>query len=109
MKDSGASSGREQRVTSEYLQTLPWDRFEALVAVLEEKLGSRVLLTPGRGDDKADVLALRGNELRLIQCKHTTWGASIDAGWLADLPTEDKANYFQELLTILLYSTVSIG
>lgn len=81
------SSGAAQAITDDYVQTLPWDRFEALVAVLEEKRGSRVLLTPRAGDDKADVLALYGKELRLIQCKHTTWGASIDAEALAEVVT----------------------
>jgi HJR/Mrr/RecB family endonuclease len=53
--------------------------------VLEEKQGSRVLLTPRAADDKADVIAVRGKELRLIQCKHTTWGAPIDADVLAEI------------------------
>lgn len=81
------SSGAVQAITDDYVQALPWDRFEALVAVLEEKSGSRVLLTPRAGDDKADVLAMHGTELRLIQCKHTAWGASIDAEALAEVVT----------------------
>src|SRR5439155_10064687 len=86
LDDDGAPRAA-QRVTSEYLRTLPWDRFEALVAVLEEKRGSRVLLTPRAGDDKADVIAVRGEELRLIQCEHTSWGASIDTDALAEIVT----------------------
>jgi hypothetical protein len=80
-----ANAGPVQRVTGDYLRTLPWDRFEALLALLEEKQGSRVFLTPRGGDDKADVVALHGQELRLIQCKHITWEGSIDADALAEI------------------------
>jgi hypothetical protein len=80
-----ATASSVQRVTGDYIRTLPWDRFEALLALLEEKQGSRVLLTPHGGDDKADVVALHGQELRLVQCKHTTWEGSIDADALAEV------------------------
>lgn len=80
-----ACAGPVQRVTGDYLRTLPWERFEALVALLEEKQGSRVLLTPRGGDDKADVIAMHGQDLRLVQCKHTVWGDSIDADALAEI------------------------
>ena len=72
-------------VTKEYVRTLPWDRFEALVAVLEEKRGAQVYLTPGRGDDKADVIAIFDTRVRVVQCKHTAWGASMDADSLAEV------------------------
>lgn len=74
-----------QNVTGNYVRTLPWDRFEALIALLEEKLGGTVLLTPCAKDDKADVIAIRGRGLRLIQCKHTSFGANIDADTLAEV------------------------
>jgi hypothetical protein len=83
--DEATASGAAQRVTGDYVRTLPWDRFEALVAVLEEKQGSRVLLTPRAADDKADVIAVHDKELRLVQCKHTTWGAPIDTDVLAEI------------------------
>lgn len=67
------------------VRLLPWDRFEALTAVLEEKRGSRVVLTPRAGDDKADVLAVRHNQMRIVQCKHSMWGASVDADALAEV------------------------
>lgn len=80
---SGAGEG--QTVTKEYVQILPWDRFEALIAKLEQKRGASVLLTPRAGDDKADVIACRGQDLRLIQCKHTTTETIIDADALAEI------------------------
>jgi hypothetical protein len=80
-----ANIGPAQRVTRDYLRTMPWDRFEALLALLEEKQGSRVLLTPRGGDDKADVVALQGRDLRLIQCKHTTCEGSVDADALCEI------------------------
>ena len=55
------------------------------IQVLEEKCGSRVFLTPRAGDDKADVIAVRDAQVRLIQCKHTAWGATMDADSLAEI------------------------
>ncbi|GIX08048.1 MAG: hypothetical protein KatS3mg115_2451 [Candidatus Poribacteria bacterium] len=46
--------------------------FEALVAVLWNKEGYEVVLTPRSGDHGADVVALRGAEGLLIQVKHST-------------------------------------
>ena len=54
------------------VRLLPWDRFEALIALLEQKRGARVILTPRGGDDKADVYCdKRKSHVRLIQCKHS--------------------------------------
>jgi HJR/Mrr/RecB family endonuclease len=64
---------------------LPWERFEALIALLEEKRGGRVVLTPRAGDDKADVLSVAGSQIRLVQCKHSLWDASVDADALAEV------------------------
>ncbi|MFH0810415.1 MAG: SNF2-related protein [Pseudomonadota bacterium] len=50
---------------------LAWDRFEALVGLLEHKQGRQVILTPRAGDQGIDVIAADGNDVRLIQCKHT--------------------------------------
>jgi hypothetical protein len=61
------------------VRLLPWDRFEALIALLEEKRGATIILTPRGGDDKADVIAVKGAHVRLIQCKHSAWSAYIDA------------------------------
>lgn len=68
----------------EDVRLLSWDRFEALIAVLEEKRGSRVVLTPRAGDDKADVLAVGDKQIRVVQCKHSIWGATVDADVLAE-------------------------
>jgi len=67
------------------VRLLPWDRFEALIALLEEKRGAKVILTPRGGDDKADVIAMRGNHVRLIQCKHSSWSAYVDADVVAEV------------------------
>lgn len=67
------------------VRLLPWDRFEALIALLEEKRGANVILTPRGGDDKADVISIRGNQVRLIQCKHSVWSARIDADVVAEV------------------------
>lgn len=80
-----ASPEAVRSLTSDEVRLLPWERFEALIALLEEKRGARVILTPRSGDDKADVLAVRGRELRLIQCKHSLWSAYIDADVVAEI------------------------
>lgn len=67
------------------IRLLPWDRFEALIALLEKKRGSRVVLTPRARDDKADILAIRRDQMRVVQCKHSIWGASVDADVLAEV------------------------
>jgi hypothetical protein len=53
--------------------------------VLEQKRGARVILALCTGNDKADVLAVRSNEIRLVPCKHSSWGAKIDADVLAEV------------------------
>jgi hypothetical protein len=83
--NEATESGQPETVTKEYVQALPWDRFEALVALLEEKRGASVLLTPRKADDKADVMAFCGRNVRLIQCKHTTGVTTIDADALAEI------------------------
>jgi superfamily II DNA or RNA helicase len=67
------------------VRLLPWDRFEALIALLEEKRGAKVILTPRGGDDKADVIAVKGKHVRLIQCKHSSWSAYVDADVVAEV------------------------
>ena len=74
-----------KNLSPEDVRLLPWDRFEALIALLEKKRGANVILTPRGGDDKADVISKRGNQVRLIQCKHSVWGARIDADVVAEV------------------------
>jgi superfamily II DNA or RNA helicase len=67
------------------VRLLPWDRFEALIALLEEKRGAKIIMTPRGGDDKADVIAVKGKQVRLIQCKHSAWSAYVDADVVAEV------------------------
>jgi hypothetical protein len=78
-------TGEGRPITAEYVQTLPWRQFEALIALLERKRGASVLLTPCAADDKADVIAARKPDLWLIQCKHTSYGTTLDADPLAEI------------------------
>ena len=79
-------------LSEEDVRLLPPDRFEALVAMTEEKQGGDVILTPVGHDEGIDVVAVRHKEIRLVQCKHTSWGGSIDADVVAEL-LEGVANY----------------
>lgn len=66
------------------IRALPWDRFEALVALIEKKNQRMVILTPKSGDYGVDVLSSDGKQVRLIQCKRTTWGAPCDIDVVAE-------------------------
>jgi hypothetical protein len=59
-------------ITHEELKRMAWNRFEALVALLEKKQGAKVVLTPLTGDAGIDVISVHEHEVRLIRCKHTT-------------------------------------
>lgn len=66
------------------VRSLPWDRFESLIAVLEQKNGGRVVLTPQSGDMGMDVISFQGNQVRLIQCKHKRYGDDLDPCVIAE-------------------------
>jgi len=67
------------------LSGLTWDRFESLVSLIESKNGRKVWLSPKCGDGGIDVISQLGSEVRLIQCKHSQWSNTIDAGVLYEL------------------------
>lgn len=77
--------GRPLNLTEHDVRKLPWDRFEALVAVLHRGQGARVILTPPSGDDGIDVIAVHGKLIHLIQCKHTQWDGRIDLDAVAEV------------------------
>ena len=65
-------------LSEEEISLLPWDRFESFVALLEKKEGRKVILTPKSADFGMDVISIINRGIRLIQCKHSTWGSSLD-------------------------------
>ena len=77
--DQGPKMGEDD------LRKLTWDRFEALVALVEERRGAQVLLTPKSGDGGIDVVSARDGQLRLIQCKHTQWSASVNESVILEM------------------------
>lgn len=64
----------ESRTTSAPLRQLSWREFEQLVAAHFERLGYDVSLTRDGADGGIDVMARKGNETFLIQCKQ--WRAT---------------------------------
>ncbi len=72
-------------ISEEDVRLLPPDRFEALTALIEAKAGAKVILTPFAGDEGIDVIAVSKTEIRLLQCKHTLWGNSIDTDAVNEL------------------------
>lgn len=71
-------------LTTKDISILPWDRFEALIALLEKKQGNKTILTPRTGDYGIDVISIHRKEIRLIQCKHTIWGTHVDNDVIAE-------------------------
>jgi hypothetical protein len=78
LADSDPARETVVKLSPDEIKQLSWSQFEALAAALEDARGSSICLTPLTGDDGIDVIARRGSELRLIQCKHTMWGARVE-------------------------------
>jgi restriction system protein len=64
----------ESRKAAAPLARLDWREFEQLVAAHFERLGFAVQFTPGGADGGVDVVARKGSEMLLIQCKQ--WRAT---------------------------------
>lgn len=62
----------------------PYD-FEAAVAALFRAEGYATVLTAKAGDGGADVLAVRGGEVLLVQVKHSTSRAPVDGRAVSDV------------------------
>jgi len=83
------SDGSKERaikgLSEQEVACLPWDRFEALVALLEQKAGRRAILTPRSGDFGVDILSIKDGVVHLIQCKHTLWESNCDSDTIAEV------------------------
>lgn len=64
----------ESRVATASLQALTWKEFEQLVGAFFERQGYAVSFTPDGADGGVDVIAEKGRETFLIQCKQ--WRAT---------------------------------
>ncbi len=64
---------RDEPITPDRLGSMDWVFFEHFVAALWRAQGyTRVITTPGSGDGGVDVVAIRGTEGALIQCKSSS-------------------------------------
>jgi hypothetical protein len=70
ISESMPQAGSIKSIGLDDVRVLPWDRFEALIALIEQRQGCRVFLTPKSGDMGIDVISINGDLVRLIQCKH---------------------------------------
>jgi restriction system protein len=68
----------ESRTSSAPLRQMSWRDFERLVGAHFERLGYSVSLTPDGADGGVDVIARKGHETFLIQCKQ--WRATQVGG-----------------------------
>ena len=75
----------QQMLTVDDLSNLTWDRFEALVALIESKHGRKVWLSPKCGDGGIDVISQLGSQVRLVQCKHSQWTNGVEREVLDEL------------------------
>lgn len=57
------------------ISLLTEDRFVALAALLLERSGARVILTPRSGNEGIDVIAVKNDVIELIQCRQSKSGA----------------------------------
>lgn len=64
----------EKRADTAPLQQLTWREFEQLVGAHFERLGYMVSFTPDGADGGVDVIARKGSEIFLVQCKQ--WRAT---------------------------------
>lgn len=70
----------ESRTSSNHLQQLSWRQFEQLVGAYFEKQGYLISFTPNGADGGVDIVAKKGKEIFLVQCKHwksTQIGVSV--------------------------------
>lgn len=83
--ESVPNDGVGKPIGLEDVRALPWDRFESLIAVLEQKEGCRVILTPQSGDMGMDVVSISGNQVRLVQCKHRRYEDELETSVVAEV------------------------
>jgi len=95
---SGEPVPAEQIIRSSDLTRLTWDRFEALVALIEEKRGHQSWLSPKSGDGGIDIVSRLGSQIRLVQCKHTQWTSTIDKDTISELI--DSSDAFRASLNV---------
>ncbi|MBI5018455.1 MAG: restriction endonuclease [Deltaproteobacteria bacterium] len=97
MLDGERASSKPPPLTMNDLCSMTWDRFEALAALLEQKEGRDVILTPGSGDQGMDVLSLKDRGVRVIQCKHSSFSAELEEDVLEEMVSAFdgyRARYF---------------
>lgn len=84
-KDPAHEQKNKKPIEPDAIKLLPWDRFESLIAVLEQKNGNRVILTPKTGDMGIDVISVSGNQINLIQCKHRRYEDEVGQEIVAEV------------------------
>lgn len=82
---SAATGDRSVPFDADALARLDPHDFEAAIGALHQAEGYNVVLTTKGNDGGADVLAIRGGDLLLIQVKHTRLGGSFDQRALLDV------------------------
>ena len=72
---------KKENINMDYIETnaITPHEFEALVAVIYEKLGYTTYVTSRSNDNGVDVIALNDKEILFIQCKHTKHSVGKEA------------------------------
>ena len=83
--ESTPDEGGGKPITLDDVRGLTCDRFESLIALLEQKDGIKVIVTPKSGDMGIDVVSLGGRQARLIQCKHKRYEGELDCAVISEV------------------------
>lgn len=80
---------------AQQIDMLDWEAFEMLIKRLYEAMGYECELTPGAGQPEygADIIAVQGNEILAIQCKHSQNGAIKGKDAIYQLHAESRVYY----------------
>lgn len=103
----GASTLHRKPITSENVERLTPQLFEALAAVLWERQGYRCRLTPVSSDAGVDVIGIRGNEGVLIQCKSSP-NPDRSLGWDAIKEVVGGTAVVQEQFPTVRFSRIGL-
>lgn len=103
----GVSAFDNTPVTAADIATMTGDAFEIFCTVLWSKLGYKTHKMGGAGDGGVDVVAIKGNEGVLIQCK-TSSNAAAALGWEAVKDVAAGAAAYEAKYTGVRFKKVAV-
>lgn len=102
----GSSIFDDNPFTSDMLRSIKPKAFEHLCVVLWAKQGYSAYITPSSGDNGVDVVAIKGNQGFLIQCK-TSINAKKSLGWDAVKEVIAGESFYQQQHTNVSFKKIA--